>query len=668
MATVDDITIALAPKVYYKLTESSGTAVADSITSPSQDNGAVIGTPKMNAPGMYAGETAIQLNGTSQYIKVTASPKLAAITANSPLSLSFFMQADAFMLGYAHMHGMVWMENSDAPDWWGLSFYSVGYLDDMQSPLTARYGFMPIYNYSDSRYVMASSGPDILQLGRWYHICVTQDAAGNATLYINGRRMQRNFNHLLSRIGATMDLYIGTHPNNGTDSTRNFSGRIARTAIFTTELTAANVQAIWSASAIEAWPTLNMIQHWQSPLMMSTHFDITQFNGGQGGTGTEPLSLFAPTEPTIDVNQWCSVAAAAGATTFSIVTKHQAGFCMWDTATTNHQIKNTPWGIANSYTDLIAEFVVACRKYGMSPGFYYSVKDLKVGVVTADNVNARWSDVVKPQLTELLTNYGFIANLVIDGAGSAYEVTATDPDLGAPGVADSMYTFIYRWVKRLSPNTLVFLNGGYYTMHNGDMLGYESNGPHLVFPGSVVTGSLANQDVVTQDGSMATGKIISTYAGFVKVVPLSGKFDRTGVIRKDASNYATINGIMEEPGAPAYSWRTSLALSISDAHQYFGGVWFYDPDYPAVTPTVYKAMLDAQSVRGKVLRWNLAPDNSGRIPADQLLPLQTYPVPSVRSLQLAADVAEVQAATWAGETHLGVAATGGVVAQIARLP
>ena len=36
--------------------------------------------------------------------------------------------------------------------------------------------------------------------------------------------------------------------------------------------------------------------------------------------------------------------------------------------------------------------------------------------------------------------------------------------------------------------------------------------------------------------------------------------------------------------------------------------------------------------------------------------------------QLAADVAEVQAATWAGETHLGVAATGGVVAQIARLP
>jgi alpha-L-fucosidase len=50
--------------------------------------------------------------------------------------------------------------------------------------------------------------------------------------------------------------------------------------------------------------------------------------------------------------------------------KHHAGFCMWDTKTTDFNVMNTPYG-----KDLQKELVAAFRKQGIAIGLYFSPDD-----------------------------------------------------------------------------------------------------------------------------------------------------------------------------------------------------------------------------------------------------------------------------------------------------
>ncbi len=120
-------------------------------------------------------------------------------------------------------------------------------------------------------------------------------------------------------------------------------------------------------------------------------------------------------------DKWAQLAKLAGFKYVVFTTKHHSGFCMFDTKTTEFNITNTPYG-----KDITKEIVDAFRRAGIGIGFYFSPDDFwfihKQGYdvsrkrAEADPINnAELMAHNKAQLRELLSNYGAIDVLFLDG-------------------------------------------------------------------------------------------------------------------------------------------------------------------------------------------------------------------------------------------------------------
>lgn len=124
-----------------------------------------------------------------------------------------------------------------------------------------------------------------------------------------------------------------------------------------------------------------------------------------------------------DAEELAILAKLAGIKYIVFGTKHHSGFCMWDTKTTDFNIMNTPYG-----KDIIAQYVAAARKYGLAVGFYYSPEDfsylyrrgiqIKRRKLLIDaNTDPDYVKFIRAQCTELMTKYGKIDVMFIDGTG-----------------------------------------------------------------------------------------------------------------------------------------------------------------------------------------------------------------------------------------------------------
>jgi alpha-L-fucosidase len=119
---------------------------------------------------------------------------------------------------------------------------------------------------------------------------------------------------------------------------------------------------------------------------------------------------------------WAVLAKLAGMRYVVFTAKHHSGFCMWPTATTDFSIAKTPF-----QRDVTRELLDAFRAQGIQPGLYFSPDDFLwlhqhgkqiarniPDVLPANNPGLMAYD--RAQLRELLTNYGAIDYLFIDGA------------------------------------------------------------------------------------------------------------------------------------------------------------------------------------------------------------------------------------------------------------
>lgn len=121
-----------------------------------------------------------------------------------------------------------------------------------------------------------------------------------------------------------------------------------------------------------------------------------------------------------DAAEWVALAKAAGQKYMVITSKHHDGFCLFKSAHTNYNIVDaTPFG-----RDVIKELADECQKQGMRLGFYYSqTQDWH----HPDGDGNDWDfdeskkdfagyieHYVKPQVRELLTNYGPVALIWFD--------------------------------------------------------------------------------------------------------------------------------------------------------------------------------------------------------------------------------------------------------------
>lgn len=138
------------------------------------------------------------------------------------------------------------------------------------------------------------------------------------------------------------------------------------------------------------------------------HFTVNTFTDREWGDGTETPAVFAPTE--LDCRQWARILKEAGFTAAILTAKHHDGFCLWDSAYTEHCVRNSPCRV-----DVVRAFTDACREYGIKPGLYLSPWDRHHPQWGTQAYNEYYAS----QLTELMTGYGPIWECWWDGAGSA---------------------------------------------------------------------------------------------------------------------------------------------------------------------------------------------------------------------------------------------------------
>lgn len=104
------------------------------------------------------------------------------------------------------------------------------------------------------------------------------------------------------------------------------------------------------------------------------HIGINTFTGKEWGSGTESPQVFQPGE-TLDTDQWCRVAKAAGMKMMMITVKHHDGFCLWQTRyNKDFSVKTTSWREGKG--DVLRELSQSCRKHGLKLGVYLSPADL----------------------------------------------------------------------------------------------------------------------------------------------------------------------------------------------------------------------------------------------------------------------------------------------------
>lgn len=121
-------------------------------------------------------------------------------------------------------------------------------------------------------------------------------------------------------------------------------------------------------------------------------------------------------------DEWVRLAKNAGMKYIVITSKHHDGFCLWDS-------KVTEWDIMDATPfkrDILKELAVACKKQGVKLCFYHSIMDWhhpdaqglsypNYNDGTNPNFGRYVETYLKPQLAELVTNYGPLGVLWFDG-------------------------------------------------------------------------------------------------------------------------------------------------------------------------------------------------------------------------------------------------------------
>lgn len=312
------------------------------------------------------------------------------------------------------------------------------------------------------------------------------------------------------------------------------------------------------------------------------HFGLNPFIGQQHGDGKEPPSKFNPTE--LDAEQWVLAAKDLGAKYVCLTARHEGGFCLWPSKTTDYTVANSPY--KDGKGDIVQEFVDACRKHDIKIGLYHTTSHdansalksyegpvgwgakriaLLDSVFEDDNRRRRYMEVQMEQMRELLTNYGPIDFMWSDHWG---HISTT-----------KMWTPITDLAAELQPD-MVFM--GPETWVPGNETG------HVVYP-------MWNA-VHTVDGT-----------NYTRPAPNKGDVDTE-------NDYGLLEGEVRTGHPLGEYWRVRECPTSRVFHT---GGWFWQPDRTFAKELPGHIDLYYRTVGlGANVIINLPPDNRGLIPDD----------------------------------------------------
>ncbi|MBN2216223.1 MAG: alpha-L-fucosidase, partial [Pirellulales bacterium] len=138
---------------------------------------------------------------------------------------------------------------------------------------------------------------------------------------------------------------------------------------------------------------------------MFVHFGLSTCVGDQVGRKPAKSTDYAPTH--LDVDQWAEIAKQAGMKYMVLTAKHHYGHALWPSAYSDFTVATS-----SNQTDVVKEFVEACRARGLAPGLYYSI-----GWDTRHMPKMKpeeYEQFVHNQVKELLTQYGPITVMWFD--------------------------------------------------------------------------------------------------------------------------------------------------------------------------------------------------------------------------------------------------------------
>ena len=136
------------------------------------------------------------------------------------------------------------------------------------------------------------------------------------------------------------------------------------------------------------------------------HYGMNTFTDREWGDGTENPKFYNPSA--LDTDQWCEAMKGAGIKACIITAKHHDGFCLFDTAHTEHCVMRSP-----KPADVVAAFARSCAKYGLKMGVYLSPWDRNA---PSYGSGVPYDDYFCAQLEELTTGYGPLYSVWFDGA------------------------------------------------------------------------------------------------------------------------------------------------------------------------------------------------------------------------------------------------------------
>ena len=197
-------------------------------------------------------------------------------------------------------------------------------------------------------------------------------------------------------------------------------------------------------------------------------------------------SFFNPIE--YNPREWVKTAKSAGMKYITITSRHHDGFSMFDTKANNYDIiDSSPYK-----RDILKMLAEECRKEGIKLFFYYSLLDWhnddyfprgRTGNDIPGRNEGNWENYIefmKIQLTELLSNYGDIGGIWLDGHWDQKE---WDGEKFGKLKIDWHYDELYSLIHDLQPHALIGNNHHIGVIDGEDFQMFEKD-----LPGGNTTG------------------------------------------------------------------------------------------------------------------------------------------------------------------------------------